>query len=352
MENLMDIYPKTSNVNNLRFEHNGKVLLLHHSNADLEIGDRIKASGSISGSQVTAGDAAAGYSYGWDIADIQAVKDAANNQAKARTIYLTSSNLEDTLPDINLPGSSARAVRGDLPILDKITIPANVEFGGRDARAMIYEMIDRHGVKLGTKEEGNLVNIAYLVAKGEEATKGYAAGRAELRAIALGDKIEEYTKALNDPESILPRVPYQKEYFDESIKLYNEQGIEGLKRSAIERIKDSPIFASGHSQVQEILEKTEASKYIGQHITEIPKETLRKGILKGSISGIPFDVLEDDFEKITRNIEANRAAKVSSGFKLFLKDEIGKTGKVSNSTLEKIFEAGVTAMNVAKNKIL
>lgn len=353
MENLKDVYPKTSNVNDLRFEHNGKVYLLHHSHTDLQIGDKIRASGSISGLQVTAGDAAAGFSYGWDVADIQAVKDAAKNQAKAHTVYLTTANLEDTLPDINLSGTSARAVKGDMPILDKVTIPTNVEFGGRDARAMIYEMIDRHGIKLGTAEEGKLVNVAYIVAKGEEAKSAYTTGRAEMRALTLRDTIERHAKAVESGETPLPRVPYSPAYFEEMKEIYKLEGVEGLKQRALENIKNSPIFPSNPGDLQNILERTNAEDFAGMHITQIPRETLEKGVLRGSISqGIPMELMETPMERVTRNVEVSRMARASSKFKSFLEDSIAKSGKVSNSTLERIFDSGLTAMNVVKNRIV
>lgn len=107
----------------------GRSYFLHHSRTStITVGSRIRTTG---GQQVTAGDAVMGFSYGWDART--GVTDAAMaGQISNRTfngegfsliapmgpsgtiaphsVYLTAADHNTVFPDINVPGTSARAI--------------------------------------------------------------------------------------------------------------------------------------------------------------------------------------------------------------------------------------------------
>jgi len=186
------VEPVTSNINDLKFTFNGKVFGLHHSNADLTPGkDRILASGALSAGQTTAGDTTKGFSYFWDAANIDSVSSSVHNQANARNIYLVeAASAGDVLPDINVPGSSARAIKGDMSILDKISLPTDIG-DGREARISVLEMLKKHGIIPETKAGGQLIDDAYFLARGERAIAEYIPARAQMQVDAQVEYVQQ-----------------------------------------------------------------------------------------------------------------------------------------------------------------
>lgn len=184
--------PVTSNINDLKFTFNGKAFGLHHSNADLTPGkDRILASGALSAGQTTAGDTTKGFSYFWDAANIDSVSSSVHNQANARNIYLVeAASAGDVLPDINVPGSSARAIKGDMSILDKISLPTDIG-DGREARISVLEMLKKHGIIPETKAGGQLIDDAYFLNRGERALAEYIPARAQMQVDALVEFVQQ-----------------------------------------------------------------------------------------------------------------------------------------------------------------
>jgi len=200
------VEPVTSNINDLKFTFDGKVFGLHHSTADLIPGkDTILPSGALSTAQTTAGDTTKGYSYFWDAADISSVSDSVHNQANARNIYLVeAASAGDVLPDINVTGSSARAVKGEMSILDKISLPADIGTG-REARISVLEMLKRHGIDPETSARGQLINDAYFLARGETALAEYIPARAQMDVDAQIENIQKI-----DPETGMLKAPYRE----------------------------------------------------------------------------------------------------------------------------------------------
>lgn len=215
--------PITSNVNDLRFTFNGKVYGLHHSRADLTPGkDKILPTGALTGKQTTAGDSTKGYTYFWDAADISSVKNSVHNQASARNIYLVeAASADDVLPDINIPNTNARAIKGEMSILDKVSLPTDIG-SGRDARIQVLEMLKRHGIIPETSARSDLVNSAYFMARGERALEEYLPARFAAEA---GKKIEGFS--FNDPEK-LPAAYGPGGINHYQYKAYLEGGTEGL----------------------------------------------------------------------------------------------------------------------------
>ena len=184
--------PITSNVNDLRFTFDGKVFGLHHSKADLIPGkDKVLTSGTLSSGQTTAGDTTKGFSYFWDAANIDSVSSSVHNQANARNIYLVeAASAGDVLPDINVPGSSARAIKGDMSILDKISLPTDIG-DGREARISVLEMLKKHGIIPETKAGGQLIDDAYFLNRGERALAEYIPARAQMQVDAQVEFVQQ-----------------------------------------------------------------------------------------------------------------------------------------------------------------
>jgi len=175
--------PVTSNINDLKFTFNGKVYGLHHSRADLIPGkDRILPSGALTTAQTTAGDTTKGFTYFWDASTIDSITSAVHNQAKARNIYLVeAASVDDVLPDLNIAGESGRTIKGEMAILDKVSLPTNIG-NGREARLSVLEMLRKHGIIPETKNRSRMIHAAYFLNKGEKALEEYIPARAQMEA--------------------------------------------------------------------------------------------------------------------------------------------------------------------------
>lgn len=213
----------TSNIDNLRFTFNGKVYGLHHSMADLTPGkDKILPTGAISAEQVTANDSTKGYTYFWDAADPKSLESSVHNQANARNIYLVeAASADDVLPDLNVPNSPARAIKGEMSILDKVSLPTDIG-SGRDARMQVLEMLKRHGIAPETSARADAINSAYFMARGERALQEYD----EARKLALAElKIERFN--FRDPEK-LPPAYRPGGFYHHHYQGYLDNGVQGI----------------------------------------------------------------------------------------------------------------------------
>ena len=111
---------ETNNIDNLRFDVDGKAYFLHYSPSKIEVGDVIRASGSL---QNDTGDALRGFSYGYDALNKGIVNSAVNMGHRVLTgqgsdqlnMYITSADANNVFPDLNtaqgLNGTSERAIR-------------------------------------------------------------------------------------------------------------------------------------------------------------------------------------------------------------------------------------------------
>lgn len=113
---------ETNNIDNLRFDVDGKSYFLHYSPNKMEVGEVIKASGSL---QNETGDALRGFSYGYDafnygIAEgaVTAGQRVLSGQGSEQLhMYITSANAENVFPDLNVAattsseGTSERAIK-------------------------------------------------------------------------------------------------------------------------------------------------------------------------------------------------------------------------------------------------
>ena len=129
-DELMDLFSKasydpikplsTNPIDNLRFDVDGKSYFLHYSPNKMEVGDVIRASGSV---QNNTGDALRGFSYGYDAFNFNAAKgavdmgrDVLSGQGSDQLhMYITSANADDVFPDLNVAqgklGTNVRAIK-------------------------------------------------------------------------------------------------------------------------------------------------------------------------------------------------------------------------------------------------
>ena len=111
---------ETNPIDNLRFDVDGKAYFLHYSPNKMEVGDVIRASGSV---QNDTGDALRGFSYGYDAFNFNAAKSAVSMGSDVLSgqgsdqlhMYITSANAEDVFPDLNVAqgtrGTDERAIK-------------------------------------------------------------------------------------------------------------------------------------------------------------------------------------------------------------------------------------------------
>ena len=182
----------------MQYDLEGRSYFLHHSKTpDINVGEKIRTTQV--GRQVTAGDAIAGHSYGWDART--GIRDAVANQVSNRgnmskvgdglmdtldgvsgprdySVYLTSANTADVYPDINVPGTAARAIKGEQEVLDRVSIPANLS--DEQAENLVRQMMRKHGVFETTdKAVKSSIDNAVLATKGEEALGNFLEGHGE-----------------------------------------------------------------------------------------------------------------------------------------------------------------------------
>jgi hypothetical protein len=172
----------------IQYTNDGKSYFLHHSpSSKIGIGEKIRTTGV--GRQVTAADAIQGHSYAWDART--GLGDAVANQVSMRgnfadggvagkefSVYLTSADARSVYPDINVPGSAARAIKGEQQVLDKITIPANLS--DQDATDLVGKMTRKHGIfQANDKSTRQMIDDSVLASRGEEALGNFLEGHGE-----------------------------------------------------------------------------------------------------------------------------------------------------------------------------
>lgn len=182
----------------IHYAPDGRSYFLHHTpNSTIEIGEKIRTTGL---KQVTAGDAIQSYSYAWDART--GLRDAVANQVSHRgafrkagadglienidelpgpkefSVYLTAADSASVYPDLNVPGSAARAIKGEQQVLDKVTIPANLS--DEDATDLVRKMTRKHGIfEVNDKSVKQMINDSVLVSRGEEALGDFLEGHGE-----------------------------------------------------------------------------------------------------------------------------------------------------------------------------
>jgi len=172
----------------IEYTDSGKSYFLHHSpSSQIAIGEKIRTTGI--GRQITATDAIQGHSYAWDART--GLRDSVINQVSRRgsfadegvtgkefSVYLTSADAGDVYPDINVPGTPARAIKGEQQVLDKITIPANLS--DQDATDLVGKMTRKHGIfQANDKPTRQMIDDSVLASRGEEALGNFLEGHGE-----------------------------------------------------------------------------------------------------------------------------------------------------------------------------
>jgi hypothetical protein len=170
--------------------------LLHHSRNSIKIGDFVRQR-LIGSDQVTAGDALPGYSYAWDA--LTGVDSAVKNQVSGRIsrflpngllnfsvpeqfqdffVHLTRAQKSNIYPDLNVPGSPARAITSAQEVIDSIKIPAIIS--NDEAEMFVRNMLIKNNVPFNLNSElSREINKRFLFSKGSRALEGFHKGQFE-----------------------------------------------------------------------------------------------------------------------------------------------------------------------------
>ena len=173
----------------IQYAPDGRSYFLHHSpTSGIKVGEKIRTTGF---GQVTAGDALVGHSYGWDART--GLTNSVNNQVSARgddfSVYLTSANTKNVFPDINVPDSPARAVKGTQDVLGEVKIPAGMP---RDeSEKLVSQMMTRHGIFAEESSIGReIIDRSVLMGRGPEAVDNAIESVAASKNIRLIESLE------------------------------------------------------------------------------------------------------------------------------------------------------------------
>ena len=207
----------TNNVSAFRFDVDGKAYFLHHSTAsDIKVGESIKTTGAFK--QTTAGDALIGRSYGWDAMNPSSIKNAMYNQAGGQYIYITSADAQNVFPDINVPFSNARAIKGEQTVLDMVKIGSDETEDSVQKR--IFAKLQSLNIPIRTKEEADLANLEMLISdRGRQATDEHIAATFE-------GQLNDIARVINEGNPAYSETSY---LFPDRGRAYRSGGIEGLK---------------------------------------------------------------------------------------------------------------------------
>lgn len=295
---------ETNPIDNLRFDVNGKAYFLHHSRADVKVGEKIETTGAFK--QSTAGDSLHGYSYGWDAMNPGSITDAFYNDPRtgshAKNIYITSADAEQVLPDLNVIQSNARAISQEQTILKKISLGVDESF--ENAHSRIMASLQELNIPMRTVEEERLVNLEMAISeRGQRAGAGYMAASAET-------KMREIAKLIDSGKSVIHRVPdnldemsklagqgYDYSYIENgrptSINLeaplqgraYREGGLEGLRAEITKQHGTFEAFARRGEVVGQLEELTTmAGESAGRKLGTLSKGTLRNILKAGEVA--------------------------------------------------------------------
>jgi hypothetical protein len=291
---------ETNNIDNLRFDVDGKAFFLHHSHTDIKIGDSIKTTGAFK--QATAGDSLYGYSYGWDAMNPGSISNAINNQSNAKNIYITSADAQNVYPDLNVLESNARAISEEQTVLKKITIGVDETF--EQAHSRVLTSLQNLNIPMRTVQEEKLANLELAISdRGKQAVNSYLESSAETKLREIGKSIQENFDQgkfpiFNIPENLDDLLEKADEdLFVETVvdgrpttrflaqplqaRAYKEGGIDGLRA---EIVKQHGGKLSNFSRRPEVV--TQANKLLDENAANAGKKlgTLSKRTLSGILS--------------------------------------------------------------------
>jgi hypothetical protein len=214
-----------------------KTFLLHHSFArNIPVGDAIRTTDPKGINQTTAGDAILGYSYAWDAKTglQQSIDNQVSAQGKGHTVYLTRADTKSVYPDLNVPGTESRAIKGQQEVIDSVHIPAGMS--QEEGRKMVSEMTGRHGV-VHTYDTNNAAGRALLIEKGDEALANY---KESMLMTNLGTHFNEIDRMLASGKGLSPQYgdkdkSINPQYADLA-RIYLSEGREAAIAHALENL--------------------------------------------------------------------------------------------------------------------
>lgn len=183
---------ETNPIDSLKINIEGKAYFLHHSPREIPKGETLRTTGA---TQTTASDALRGYTYAWDAQTglrdsvinqvsrrfdeesseqyktaLQWTEDTDNPGNKNFFVHLTEADPENVFPDVNVPDSAARAIKGEgaQRVVDRVSIPAH--FSNEEAIASVQEMLRNAGIPQLDPVSQRAKNLAMTIStRGQEA---------------------------------------------------------------------------------------------------------------------------------------------------------------------------------------
>jgi hypothetical protein len=291
-------------IDNLRFDVDGRAYFLHHSRAEIKVGETIKTTGAFA--QSTAGDSLYGHSYGWDAMNPRAISDAFYNDPKtgnhAKNIYITSADAEQVMPDLNVIQSNARAISDEQTILQRISLAADETF--ESAHARVTAALQGLNIPMRTVEEERLANLEMAISeRGQRASAGYMEASAET-------KMRELAKLMDSGKSVPHRVPdnldemskladqdYNYNYIENGRpnsrnlqaplqgRAYREGGLDGLRAEITKQHGTFDAFGRRGEVIGQLEELTaRAGDAAGRKLGTLSKGTLRNILKAGEVA--------------------------------------------------------------------
>jgi hypothetical protein len=210
-----------------------KTFLLHHSfTRDIPVGDAIRTTSSKNNIQTTATDAIVGHSYAWDAKTglRHSVSNQVSAQGKGHTVYLTRADTKSVYPDLNVPGTKSRAIKGQQEVIDSVYVPAGMS--EEEGKKIVSEMTGKHGI-VHVDDTEDAVSRALLIEKGDEALANYKEGNlmtnvgGHINAIDRELASGKGLSPIYGPKSILP-------YLHTFARIYQSEGREAAIAHALE----------------------------------------------------------------------------------------------------------------------
>jgi hypothetical protein len=289
---------ETNPIDNLRFDVNGKAYFLHHSRADIKVGETIKTTGAFK--QSTAGDSLYGYSYGWDAMNPGSITNAFYNDPKtgshAKNIYITSADAEQVFPDLNVIQSNARAISEEQTILKRISLGVDESF--EDAHSRIMASLQELNIPMRTVEEEGLANLEMAISeRGQRASVGYMKDSAETRMREVAKAIDSGQTVYDIPDNLDEILKSPKEMSSDGrpilrnikaplqARAYKEGGLDGLRAEITKQEGTFEAFGRRGEVVGQLEELTNlAGESAGSKLGTLSKGTLKNILKAGEVA--------------------------------------------------------------------
>lgn len=183
---------------------------------------------------------------------------------------MTSVDEKTVYPDLNVPGTQARAIRGEQEVLDKVTIPAGLSV--EESEKLVSKMTAKHGI-VHVNDTGDAAGKELLARKGDEALVDYAEASKYTKARMLVNQLKEHmarrggaTGAFS-PESSLKGM-------SEFARIYQSEG----EDAAMKYVVENPHFFERRDMNSDFAKEVQAEIARAKGLDQSPKALPGPGI--------------------------------------------------------------------------